>query len=73
MSLRARLGMFVLTRQEQRTVAFIVLAVILGLLTQHYRHRQGEKARLSRGTTQQSPTPIADLARKPGAPDSTPR
>ena len=40
MSLRSRLGMFVLTRQEQRTIAFIVLAVILGLLTQHYRHHR---------------------------------
>ena len=38
MSLRNRLGMFVLTRQEQRTIAFIVLAVVLGLATQHYRH-----------------------------------
>lgn len=39
MSLRSKLGTFVLTRQEQRTIAFIVLVVILGLLTQHYRHR----------------------------------
>ena len=35
--------MFVLTRQEQRTIAFIVLAVILGLVTQHYRHRHSER------------------------------
>ncbi|HEY3663313.1 MAG TPA: hypothetical protein VGL24_09205 [Chthoniobacterales bacterium] len=42
MSLRSRFGMFVLTRQEQRTIAFIVLAVILGLLTQHYRHRDSQ-------------------------------
>ncbi|MEO7168181.1 MAG: hypothetical protein ABI787_07885 [Spartobacteria bacterium] len=38
MSWRARLGMFVLTRQEQRSIAFIVLAVALGLWTKHYRH-----------------------------------
>ena len=37
MSLRSKLGMFVLTRQEQRTIAFIVLALALGLATQHYR------------------------------------
>ena len=37
MNLRAKLGMFVLTRQEQRTIAFIVLALVLGLATQHYR------------------------------------
>ncbi len=38
MSLRSRLGIFVLTKQEQRTIAFIVLALVLGLVTQHYRH-----------------------------------
>ena len=37
MSLRSKLGMFVLTPQEQRTIAFIVLALVLGLLTKHYR------------------------------------
>jgi UDP-N-acetylenolpyruvoylglucosamine reductase len=35
--------MFVLTRQEQRTIAFIVLAVILGLITQHYRRQHSER------------------------------
>jgi len=35
--------MFVLTRQEQRTIAFIVLAVILGLITQHYRRQYSER------------------------------
>ena len=34
--------MFVLTRQEQRTIAFIVLAVILGLITRHYRSQHSE-------------------------------
>ena len=43
MSLRSRLGVFVLTRQEQRTIAFIVLAVILGLITQHYRRQRSER------------------------------
>ena len=43
MNLRSRLGMFVLTRQEQRTIAFIVLAVILGLITQHYRRQHSER------------------------------
>ena len=42
MNLRSRMGMFVLTRQEQRTIAFIILIVILGLLTQHYRHRHAQ-------------------------------
>ncbi len=37
MSLREKLGTFVLTRQEQRTIAFIVLILLLGLLTKHYR------------------------------------
>ncbi len=45
MSLRARLGMFVLTRQEQRTIAFIVLALILGLATQHYRRAHSKPSR----------------------------
>ncbi len=44
MNLRSRMGMFVLTRQEQRTIAFIILIVILGLLTQHYRHRHAQPA-----------------------------
>ena len=43
MSLRSRFQMFVLTRQEQRTIAFVVLAVILGLITQHYRRQRSER------------------------------
>ena len=31
--------MFVLTRQEQRTIAFVILMLVLGLLTKHYRAR----------------------------------
>jgi hypothetical protein len=38
MKLRERLGVFILTREEQRTIAFIVLALALGLWTKHYRH-----------------------------------
>jgi len=37
MTLRDKLGIFVLTKEEQRTVAFIVLALVLGLWTKHYR------------------------------------
>ncbi len=37
MSLRERMRMFSLTREEQRTIAFIVLMLVLGLLTKHYR------------------------------------
>ncbi len=37
MSWRDKLGIFVLTKQEQRTIAFIVLMLVLGLLTKHYR------------------------------------
>ncbi len=76
MSLRSRLGMFVLTRQEQRTIAFIVLAVILGLLTQHYRHQHAEKPQLPNDAILQSPTPAAEMAQKADAaarPESTPR
>ncbi len=39
MSLRDKLSMFVLTRQEQRTIAFIVLILVLGLLTKHCREQ----------------------------------
>ena len=34
---RDKLQMFVLTKQEQRTIAFVVLMLVLGLLTKHYR------------------------------------
>jgi hypothetical protein len=39
MSLRDRLGIFVLTKQEQRTIAFVILMLVLGLLTKHYRDK----------------------------------
>ncbi len=37
MNLRDHLQMFVLTKQEQRTIAFVILILILGLATRHYR------------------------------------
>ncbi|MGI8891810.1 MAG: hypothetical protein ACR2G0_13645 [Chthoniobacterales bacterium] len=62
MKLRERLGMFVLTRQEQGTIAFVVLAVLLGLCTQHYRRAKSEVKTSSidpARTTQVSPSPAA--------------
>lgn len=44
MSLRDKLGMFVLTKQEQRTIAFIVIILVLGLLTKHYREQRAPTA-----------------------------
>ncbi|MEO5719830.1 MAG: hypothetical protein ABIR29_14830 [Chthoniobacterales bacterium] len=49
--------MFILTRQEQRTIAFIVLVVILGLLTQHYRHRQVQPAPPPNEAAEVTPAP----------------
>ncbi|MGH8093842.1 MAG: hypothetical protein ACREIF_10255 [Chthoniobacterales bacterium] len=46
MSLRSKLGIFVLTPQEQRTIAFIVLALLLGLVTRHYRSTQTHSTEL---------------------------
>lgn len=57
MSLRTRLGMFVLTRQEQRTIAFIVLMLVLGLATKHYRTRHPEAMKTPNETAPSSPTP----------------
>jgi len=75
MNLRAKLGSFVLTAKEQRTIAFIVLALILGLATQHYRQRQDQfapPAKTGNATTAPSPTQAkrdfknpADRARDP--------
>jgi hypothetical protein len=56
MSLRSKLGMFVLTRQEQRTIAFVVLALVLGLLTRHYRNQQPVKS-AAPNELQQTPIP----------------
>jgi hypothetical protein len=59
MSLRAKLGMFVLTRQEQRTIAFIVLALALGLATQHYRRTHSRSAGLP------GESPVASVSASP--------
>jgi hypothetical protein len=64
MSLRSKLGMFVLTRQEQRTIAFIILAVILGLVTQHYRRRHSERPASPNNIEQASPV-LASPASRP--------
>ena len=37
MSWRDKLGIFFLTKEEQRTVAFVILMLVLGLFTKHYR------------------------------------
>ncbi len=58
MSLRSKLGMFVLTPQEQRTIAFVVLALALGLLTKHYRASHAQPA----------PNEVKQPARPPGSP-----
>jgi hypothetical protein len=67
MSLRSKLGMFVLTRQEQRTIAFIVLAVILGLVTQRYRQTHSKGTDTKEARTAQfvspSPSPVAGQVR----------
>jgi hypothetical protein len=47
MKLRERLQMFVLTKQEQRTIAFIVLILMLGLITRHYRVTHPQPAKPS--------------------------
>lgn len=64
MNLRSRLGMFVLTRQEQRTIAFIVLAVLLGLVTQHYRRRHVERPASPNEIEQAAPA-LASPASRP--------
>lgn len=73
MTLRSKLGMFVLTRQEQRAIAFIVLALALGLLTKHYRHEQARKPaapnELSQPAASPSKSPAAPRPTEPGADD----
>lgn len=49
--------MFVLTKEEQRTIAFIVLMVVLGLLTKHYRNQHAERARAPNEITQPAANP----------------
>lgn len=50
--------MFTLTKEEQRTIAFIVLAVILGLVTQHYRHRRSAQLDSPNDIEQARPAPV---------------
>ncbi len=45
MKWRERFGWLVLTREEQRTIAFVVLALVLGLATKHYRKVHGKESR----------------------------
>jgi hypothetical protein len=51
--------MFVLTRQEQRLIAFIILALMLGLITKHFRDSHSNTVvpteKMQRSTL--SPTP----------------
>jgi hypothetical protein len=56
--------MFVLTRQEQRAIAFIVLALALGLLTEHYRHEQARKQTVPNELSQ----PATPPSRSPAPP-----
>ena len=73
MNLRSKLGMFVLTRQEQRTIAFIVLAIALGLLTKHYRSEHARRPAAPNEMTRAavppgSPTPATGAPEKSAAP-----
>jgi hypothetical protein len=63
MSWRAKLGMFVLTRQEQRTIAFIVLALVLGLATQHYRRTHSQQ----KHSPNEQPMATASASPKPSS------
>ncbi len=58
MNLRSKLGIFVLTAEEQRTIAFVVLALVLGLATQHCRQRHSQSKPLTNAeTTPANPSP----------------
>ena len=65
MSWRAKLGMFVLTRQEQRAIAFIVLMLVLGLGTEHYRHTHAGPPNASNKMETALPTPAMTPAKLP--------
>ena len=69
MTLRSRLGMFALTRQEQRAIAFIVLALALGLLTKHYRHERARKPTLPNELSQTA-TPPSKSPAPPSPPEA---
>ena len=53
----AKLGLFVLTREEQRTIAFIVVALVLGLATMHYRHTHAKPRTPAQSTSTPSLSP----------------
>ncbi len=59
MKWREKLQMFVLTKQEQRTIAFVVLMLVLGLLTKHYRatHPASPPPTAETRPTSQKPAP----------------
>ena len=60
MNWRSKLGILVLTREEQRTIAFIVFALVLGLATMHYRHTHPRQAPTPKESlTTASPSPPA--------------
>ena len=56
MNLREKLRLLVLTREEQRTIAFIVIALVLGVATQHYR-RAHQQSRPSNDSAMASVSP----------------
>ena len=71
MKLQSKLRMFVLTREEQRTIAFIVLAVALGLWTKHYRLQHSKPAVVPNELKQPAATPEA--SRPGGASSASPK
>jgi hypothetical protein len=59
MKLPGKFGRFVLTKQEQRTIAFIVLILVLGLATKYYRAQHTEPAASAHEIRGATPTPTA--------------
>ena len=59
MNLRSKFRMFVLTRQEQRLIAFVILALMLGLITKHFRDSHSNPVAPTEKTQRStlSPTP----------------
>ena len=58
MKWREKLGMFVLTREEQRTIAFIILALVLGLATMHYRQTHRRETPNDKQRAVAAPSPL---------------
>jgi hypothetical protein len=58
MNWRDKLGMFVLTREEQRTIAFIIFALVLGLATMHYRHTHPRETPNEKQGAVVTPSPV---------------